>query len=102
MDKPLPDDYDPYGRGDMNIVEGKDRWAMIAVAVSIIINLLGIAWIQGRNEERQANVEGRVTKLEAKAEKDAEQDVKIAVISSQLASISVGVGEIKGKLEQKQ
>ena len=84
----------------MKFVEGRDPWAMIAVAVSIVINLLGIAWIQGRNEERQTSVEGRVTKLEAKAEKDAQQDVQIATIATQLAHIQQGVGEIKGKLEK--
>jgi exosome complex RNA-binding protein Rrp4 len=95
------DEIDAAMRGEMKIAEGRDPWAMIAVAVSILINLLGIAWIQGRNEQRQENTEARVTKLEAKAEKDAEQDLKIAVISNQLATISSGVGEIKGKLERK-
>ena len=85
----------------MKILEGRDPWAMIAVAVSIVINLLGIAWIQGRNDERQSNVERRVTTLEAKAEKDATQDVQIATITAQLANIQTGVGEIKAKLERK-
>jgi len=85
----------------MKILEGRDPWAMIAVAVSIVINLLGIAWIQGRNDERQSNVERRVTTLEATAEKDATQDVQIATITAQLANIQTGVGEIKAKLERK-
>jgi hypothetical protein len=102
MDKQLPEDFDPYGdRGGMRLTEGRDPWAMVAVAISIIVNFGGIAWLAGKFDQRQENTEARVTKLEAKAEKDAEQDVKIAVISSQLATISSGVGEIKAKLERR-
>lgn len=100
MDKPLPEDFDPYtDQGDMNITEGRDRAAWAGIAMTALINIACIAWLAGRFDERQANTEMRVAKLESKAEKDAEQDVKIAVISSQLATISTGVGEIKAKLE---
>jgi len=64
-----------------------------------VVNIAGIAWLAGRFDQRMANAEAAIAKLEAKAEKDASQDVKIAVISEQLATISAGVGEIKAKLE---
>ncbi len=99
MDEQPPDDFDPYGRGDMRISEGRDPIAWAGIALTALVNIGGFAWMAGRFDERQANTEQRVTKLEAKAEKDAEQDVKIAVISNQLATISSGVGEIKAKLE---
>jgi NhaP-type Na+/H+ and K+/H+ antiporter len=102
MDRQLPEDFDPYGdKGGMRLTEQRDPWAKIAVAISIIVNLGSMAWFAGKIDQRQENTEGRVTKLEAKAEKDAEQDVKIAVISNQLATISSGVGEIKAKLERR-
>lgn len=86
----------------MKITEGRDPWAMIAVAVSIIINLLGIAWIAGKFDARMSTAERDIAKLEQKAAKDAEQDVQLAVISTQLASISTSVGEINAKLERPQ
>lgn len=100
MDKQLSEDFDPYtDPGDMRITEGRDPVAWIAIGLTVLANIAGIAWLAGRFDERQANTEIRVAKLESKAEKDAEQDVKIAVISNQLATISTGVGEIKAKLE---
>ena len=83
----------------MRITEGRDPIAWTGIVLTVIVNIAGIAWLAGRFDERQSNTEQRVTKLEAKAEKDAEQDVKIAVISNQLATISTGVGEINAKLE---
>lgn len=84
----------------MKFTEGRDPWAMIAVAVSIIVNLLGIAWVGGKFDARVAAAESRINKLESKAEKDAQQDVQIAVISTQLATISTNIGEINVKLER--
>lgn len=100
MDKPLPDDFDAELRGDMRLTEGRDPWAMIAVAVSVVINLLGIAWMAGKFDARMTNIEASVSKLEAKADKDSQQDVQIATITVQLANIQAGVGEIKTKLER--
>jgi hypothetical protein len=88
--------------GRMKLIEGRDPWAMIAVAVSIIINMLGIAWFAGKFDARQESGEARLTKLEAKAEKDSQQDVQLATIGVQLANIQQGVGEIKIRLEAKQ
>lgn len=100
MDEQLSEDFDPYeDRGDMRITEGRDRIAWIGIGMTVLVNIASMAWLAGRFDERQTNTDARVTKLEAKAEKDAEQDVKIAVISNQLATISTGVGEIKAKLE---
>lgn len=102
MDPPLPDDFDPYtDQGDMRITEGRDPIAWAGIAATVIVNIAGIAWLAGRFDQRMSNAEANIAKLEAKAEKDASQDVKIAVISEQLATISSGVGEIKAKLEQR-
>jgi exosome complex RNA-binding protein Rrp4 len=83
----------------MRLSVSNNLWAMVAVGVSIIVNIAGLAWIQGKNEQRMTNVEAAIGELKAKSEKDGEQDVKIAVIGAQLATISTGVGEIKSKLE---
>lgn len=84
----------------MNLTEGRDPWAMIAVAVGIIINLLGIAWMGGKFDARMTAIETTVTKLESKADKDSQQDVQLATITVQLSNIQTGVGEIKAKLER--
>ena len=97
---PDDDDFATELRGEMNITEGRDPWSMIAVAVSIVLNLLGIAWIGGKFDARMTSIEASVSKLEAKADKDSQQDVQIATISVQLANIQTGVGEIKAKLER--
>lgn len=99
---PDSDDFATELRGDgMKITEGRDPWTMIAVAVSIIINLIGIAYVGGKFDARMQNAEERITKLEAKSEKDAQQDVLIATLAAQLANIQQGVGEIKAKLEKR-
>lgn len=85
----------------MKLIEGRDPMAWLGILGTVIFNVAGLAWLGGKFDEKVASHAERLTKLEAKAEKDAEQDVKIAVISNQLATISEGVGEIKGKLEQK-
>jgi exosome complex RNA-binding protein Rrp4 len=94
-------DIDGYreGQGEMRISERRDPIAWAGIAVTVVVNIAGIAWLAGRFDQRMANAEAAIAKLEAKAEKDASQDVKIAVISEQLATISAGVGEIKAKLE---
>lgn len=100
MDKQLPDDYDPYeDRGDMRITEGRDPVALVGIGVTILINLAGLAWIGGKFDQRISTAERDITELKAKSSKDGEQDVKLATISTQLANIQEGVGEIKGKLE---
>lgn len=84
----------------MRITEGRDPIAWAGIATTVLVNIAGIAWLAGRFDQRMSTAEANIAKLEAKAEKDAAQDVKIAVISEQLAAISSGVGEIKAKLEQ--
>lgn len=100
MDTPLPDDFDPYGRGDMKIVEGRDPWTIGAVLLNILATLCGVAWVSGQTDQRMTTAERDITELKAKADKDGQQDVQIATISTQLANINQGVGEIKAKLEQ--
>lgn len=100
MDKQLPDDFDPYrDRGDMRISEGRDPVALVGIGITILVNLAGLAWIAGKFESRMSTAERDITELKAKSTKDGEQDVKLATISTQLANIQEGVGEIKGKLE---
>lgn len=100
MDKPLPDDFDPYkDQGDMRITEGRDPIALAGIGITIIVNLAGMAWIAGKFDQRMSTAERDITELKAKSSKDGEQDVKLATISTQLANIQEGVGEIKGKLE---
>lgn len=83
----------------MQIRTARDPIAWIGIAVTVLANIAGLAWLAGKFDERMNNAEADIAKLEAKAEKDAKQDVQIAVISEQLATISTNVGEIKGKLE---
>lgn len=102
MDKQLPEDFDPYDdRDEMRITEGRDPVAWAGIAITIAVNLVGLAWIAGKFDARMATAERDIAKLEQKATKDAEQDVQIATISTQLANIQQGVGEIKAKLERK-
>lgn len=83
----------------MQIRTARDPIAWIGIAVTVLANIAGLAWLAGKFDERMNNAEADIAKLEAKSEKDAKQDVQIAVISEQLATISTNVGEIKGKLE---
>lgn len=99
MDKPLPDDFDPYGRGDMRITEGRDPVALVGIGITILVNIVGMAWIAGKFDQRMSTAERDITELKAKSTTDSQQDVKIAVISTQLANISAQIGEVNGKLE---
>lgn len=99
MDKPLPEDFDPYTDQDMRISEARDPVALVGIGITILVNLAGMAWIAGKFDQRMSTAERDITELKAKSSKDADQDVKIATISTQLANIQEGVGEIKGKLE---
>lgn len=99
MDSPPPEDFDPYGRGDMRISEGRDPVALVGIGITILVNLAGMAWIAGKFESRMSTAERDITELRAKSSKDGEQDVKIAIISTQLSEISAKIGEVNGKLE---
>lgn len=100
MDKPLPDDFDPYeDQDDMRITEGRDPVALIGIGLTILVNLAGMAWLGGKFESRMSTAERDITELRAKSSKDGEQDVKIAIISTQLSEISTKIGEVSGKLE---
>lgn len=102
MDKPLPDDFSPYeADGDMKIVEGRDPLTVGAVVLNIIVTIIGIGWVAGKNDQRMATAERDIAELKAKESKDGEQDVQIATISTQLANIQQGVGEIKARLDHK-
>lgn len=83
----------------MRVTKAHDPIAWIGIGATVLANIAGLSWLAGRFDQRMSTAEANIAKLEAKAEKDASQDVKIAVISEQLASISTGVGEIKAKLE---
>lgn len=80
---------------------GRDPIAWVGIGVAIIGNLIGLAWIGGKFDQRMSTAEREIAELRAKGTKDAEQDVQIAVISAQLATINAGVGEIKAKLERR-
>lgn len=100
MMMPADDDYATELRGDyMRMYQSRDPIAWVGIGVTIVANLVGLAWIAGRFDQRMTTAEQNISKLERKAEKDAMQDVQIAVISEQLAAISAGVGEIKARLE---
>lgn len=100
MDKQLSEDFDPYtDQCDMRITEGRDPIALVGICVTILVNLAGMAWLAGKFESRVSTAERDITELRMKASKDGEQDVKIAVISTQLSDISAKIGEINGKLE---
>lgn len=99
MDQPLPEDFDPYDRGDMRISEGRDPVAWVAIGITLLANLAGLSWIAGKFDARMSTAERDITELKLKSAKDGEQDVKIAVIATQLSDISSKIGEINGKLE---
>lgn len=100
MDKPLPDDFDPYSdRGDMRITEGRDPVALVGIGVTILINLAGMAWIAGKFEARMSTAERDISELRAKSAVDGKQDTQIAVITAELANINKSLGKIEGKLE---
>ncbi len=89
-------------RGDgMRITEGRDWAAWVAIGVTILANMLLVTWMGGKFDQRMSRAEQDIAELKVKGTKDSEQDVQIAVISNQLATISTNVGEIKGKLEQR-
>lgn len=92
-------DYADELRGDMRISEGRDPVALIGIGITILVNLAGMAWIAGKFDQRMATAERDIIELKAKADKDGQQDVQIATISVQLATIQSGVAEIKTKLE---
>lgn len=98
-DNPLPDDFDPYDRGDMRISEGRDPIALVGIGLTILVNLAGLAWIAGKFDQRMSTAERDINDLKSKSTVDSQQDVKIAVISTQLANISAQIGEVNGKLE---
>lgn len=100
MDKPPPVDFDPY-RDDnsMKLTEGRDPIALAGIALAIIVNLVGMAWIAGKFDQRMTTAERDISELKAKSSKDSAQDIQIAVITTQLAIINQGVSEIKTKLE---
>lgn len=95
------DEIDSWLRGDdgeMKMGE-RDPWTIGAVLLNIMATLCGVAWVNGKQDQRMATAERDISVLQAKADKDGQQDVQIATISTQLSAISVGVGEIKAKLE---
>ena len=98
------DEIDSALRGDdgeMKMTEGRDPWTIGAVLLNILATICGVAWVNGQTAQRLVTVERDISELRAKAEKDGQQDVQIATISVQLATISSGVGEIRAKLERK-
>jgi exosome complex RNA-binding protein Rrp4 len=99
MDSPLPDEFDPYGRGDMRISEGRDPLALAGIGITILVNLAGMAWIAGKFEARIETVERDISELKAKSTVDGKQDTQIAVITSELTNINKTLGKIEGKLE---
>lgn len=101
-DRPLPDDYDPYRDedDDMRQTDGGNPWVIGGLALNIVATIVGVAWIQGKNDQRMTTVEREVVELKAKSSKDAAQDIQIAVITTQLSIISTGVSEIKANLEK--
>jgi hypothetical protein len=95
------DEIESWLRGDdgeMNMA-GRDPWTIAAVLLNILATICGVAWVSGKTDQRLATAERDISILQAKADKDGQQDVQIATISTQLSAISVGVGEIKAKLE---
>lgn len=83
----------------MRISEGRDPVAWVAIGITLLFNLGGLAWIAGKFDQRMTTAERDITDLKAKSSVDSQQDVKIAVISTQLANISAQIGEVNGKLE---
>lgn len=88
-------------RGDIDDMTKRDPWTIAALVLNIIVTVCSVAWLQGKNDQRVTTVERDIAELRSGEGKDAEQDVKIAVISTQLASISSNLGEIKATLEKR-
>lgn len=93
------DDFASEIRGDMRISEGRDPAAWLGIGITILVNLAGMAWLGGKFDQRMSTAERDISELKSKSTVDSQQDVKIAVISTQLANISAQIGEVNGKLE---
>src|SRR5678815_6122403 len=96
------DEIESWLRGDggeMKMGEGRDPWVIGAVLLNILATVCGVAWVSGKTDQRLNTAERDISILQAKADRDGQQDVQIATITVQLAAISAGVGEIKAKLE---
>lgn len=83
----------------MRISEGRDPAAWLGIGITILVNLAGMAWLGGKFDQRMSTAERDISELKSKSTVDSQQDVKIAVISTQLANISAQIGEVNGKLE---
>ena len=99
MDEPLPEDFDAELRGDMRLTEGRDPAALVGIAITILVNLAGMAWLAGKFESRMTTVERDISELKAKSTVDGKQDTQIAVITAELTNINKTLGKIEGKLE---
>jgi hypothetical protein len=96
------DEIESWLRGDsgeMKMGDGRDPWTIGAVLLNILATICGVAWVSGKTDQRLATAERDIQVLQAKADKDGQQDVQIATIAVQLTAISSGVAEIKTKLE---
>ena len=85
----------------MRLTEGRDPVALAGIALAIVVNLVGLAWIAGKFDQRMTTAERDITELKSKGSKDSAQDIQIAVITTQLSLISQGVTEIKTNLEKR-
>lgn len=100
MDKPLPEDFDPYTDQDgMRITEGRDPATLVGIGITILVNLAGMAWLAGKFDQRMSTAERDISELKAKSAVDGKQDTQIAVITAELTNINKTLGKIEGKLE---
>lgn len=83
----------------MRLTEGRDPATWVAIGITVLVNLAVMAWIAGKFDSRMSTAERDITELRMKASKDAEQDTKIAVITTELTNINKTLGKIEGKLE---
>lgn len=98
MDRPLPDDFDPYERGDMT--SNRDPLAITIAAVGLVAQVGMWIWWGGRIEQRVVALEGSQTRVDAAQEKNAAQDVQIAVITTQYGQILTAIGDLKAEIKR--
>jgi hypothetical protein len=87
--------------GNMHM-RSDDPLTLVAVLLGIIINVGTVFVYFGKLDNRMENIEKRTEKLEAKSDVDSKQDVQLATLATQYVYISAGIGEIKGKLGERQ
>jgi hypothetical protein len=106
VDKPLPDDFDPYGGRNVRIIRNERDWLAIAVAVVTLVTNIGLwVWWAAKLDAIATNHENRIEGIEQRERgstvSNSARDVSMAVMTSQLEQIKDTVNRIENRMENK-